>query len=204
MPKLDLQGTRMRANAGFTLMELMVTLAVAGVLATIAVPNMRTFIQNNRLSGASNDLLRSYEIARSEAIKRQQTVVVCASTDPTSDTPACSYGNFNGWIVFQDTNSNWQWDAGEAVIERHGLLDSNLQVRKDNDGIGSYASSGFANPAGAKTPTQNVVICDKRGISQLAGSSQGRAFLISQTGRVRVSKIYSEVNTAVGKTGSCP
>src|SRR5882762_7875806 len=105
----------MRAHRGFTLTELMVTVAVAGVLAMVAVPNMRTFLQNGRLSSASNDLLRSFNLARTEAIKHQANVVVCASAAPTAAVPQCSYGPFNGWIVFQDTNLNWQWDNGEPI-----------------------------------------------------------------------------------------
>ena len=73
-----------RTQRGFTLTELMVTVAVAGILAMVAVPNMRTFLQNNRLSAASNDLLRSFYLARTEAIKHQTNVAVCASAVPTA------------------------------------------------------------------------------------------------------------------------
>lgn len=206
MPKLHLYRARTRTQAGYTLTELMLTLAVAGVLAAIAVPNMRTFVLNNHLSGASNDLLRSFQMARSEAIKRQHDVVVCASTDPTATNPACSYGSFNGWVVFEDKNSNWQFDSGEAVIERHGVLNSDILVRTDQNGIESYHPSGFANPPNAtlmKTPTRNIVICDKRGIGESNGSSLGRALLISQTGRVRVTKVYDEVSAAATAAGAC-
>src|SRR5437763_15540897 len=106
----------MRAQRGFTLTELMVTVAVAGVLAMMAVPNMRTFLQNNRLSSASNDLLRSFNLARTEAIKHQANVVVCASAAPMAAVPTCSYGPFNGWLVFQDTTLNWQWVAGDPIF----------------------------------------------------------------------------------------
>src|SRR2546429_5323593 len=114
----------MRTQRGFKLTELMVTVAVAGVLAMVAVPNMRTFLQNNRLSSASNDLLRSFYLARTEAIKHQANVVVCAVADPTLTAPTCSYGPFKGWIVFQDfppsgPPSNWPSDAGQAIFERH-------------------------------------------------------------------------------------
>ena len=197
-----------RSQSGFTLLELMITLAVAGVIVGLAVPTMRTFGQNNKLAGASNDLLRSFQIARSEAIKRQQNVVVCATTDPTAANPVCSYGtvNFKGWIVFQDSNGNWQsdGDATEPVIERHGLLDTTLNVRNDKNGIESYNSQGFANPKATKDPTRNIVICDKRGVTLSAGSSTARAIVISNTGRTLVTKDNTAVTAAAGQTGACP
>src|SRR5205823_3742250 len=87
-----------RMHRGFTLTELMVTVAVAGVLAMVAVPNMRTFLQNNRLSSASNDLLRSFNLARTEAIKHQANVVVCAVADPTLAVAVCRYGPREGGV----------------------------------------------------------------------------------------------------------
>jgi len=196
-----------RFTSGFTLMELMITLALAGVLLAIAVPNMRVFGQNNRLTAASNDLLRSFQMARSEAIKRQQNVAVCASADPTAATPACSYGAFNGWIVFQDTNGNWQPDGApaEPILERHERVDPTVFVRTDNDGIESFNQTGFANPAGARSPTRNIVLCDSRGVHLAAGSSTARAVVISPTGRTRVTKDNTDVTNALGVIGaSCP
>lgn len=199
---------------GFTIFELMITVALAGVLAAVAIPNMRDFIRNGRLTGAVNDLLRSTQVARSEAIKRQRNVVVCATDSPSASLPTCSNDTFKGWIVFQDTNGNWVLDSddpdtaddeGEAIIERHDLLDSSLTVLTDNDAIVSYAASGFANPAGAKTPTKTVVICDSRGNKALGNDSTARAVVIEETGRSRATRLYDDVTTAISKVGgSCP
>jgi type IV fimbrial biogenesis protein FimT len=199
-------GSRARRSAGFTIFELMVTVSIAGILFAVATPNLRVFLQNNRLSAASNDLLRSFQVARSEAIKRQQDVVVCASANPTVAQPTCSYGKkFNGWIVFQDTNSNWVADMGEPILERHDLLDSTITVKNDNDGIESYAGTGFAKPIQAKSPTRNILICDVRG-NQVSATSTSieRAVLITTSGRVRVSRVSDDITSAMDKTGACP
>jgi type IV fimbrial biogenesis protein FimT len=193
-----------RSQHGFTLMELMTALGVVAVIAAIAVPNLTPFMQNNRLTSAANDLLRSFQLARTEAIRRQTNVVVCASADPMAANPVCTYDTFNGWIVFQDTNNNWQADAGEAVVERHASLDASITVKADNDRIESYAPSGFANPANTKTPTLNVLMCDVRGNKVVGTDSVERAVAIARTGRVRVSKSSSDVSNAIGALGACP
>ena len=197
-------GTNMKPQRGFTLTELMVTLAVAGVLAGVAVPNLRSFIQNSRLSSASNDLLRSFNLARTEAIKRQANVVVCASALPMAAIPACSYGPFNGWIVFQDNNLSWQWENGEPIFERHELLDSSVTVKKDNNGIEMYLATGFASPAGVKNPTRNILLCDIRGNQMVGTNSVERAVLIVASGRTRVSATSADVSTAAAAAGACP
>lgn len=192
---------RKNASSGFTLFELMLTIAVASILAAIAVPNMRDFIRNNRLTAAANDLLRSMQLARSEAIKQRANVVVCASDDPESETPACSDSVFAGWIVFADTNNNWDFDATEQILERHPLLDPAISVANDEDGVVSYGPSGFANSAGAKTPTRNVVMCDARGNRNVADNSTARAIVIEPTGRSRATRSYTDVTKVVEEIG---
>jgi type IV fimbrial biogenesis protein FimT len=201
-------------------MELMVTLAVASVLIGLAIPGIRDFIRNNRLSGGVNDLLHSLQLARTEAIKRQNpvagqqtSVVVCGTNNPTAADNAitCSYNTFSGWFVFQDTNGDWQHalDGSEPVIERHALLDGSVTVKTGpagNQFIMSYAPSGFSTLPGAVLPTSTVVLCDARGVHQIGTGATARALLLSSTGRARASQAWNDVSVlalpVVG--GACP
>lgn len=199
-----------RAQSGFSLVELLTVLSLVAILATLAVPNMRDFVRNNRLTSAGNGLLHSMQLARTEAIKRQNgNVVVCATDTPDAADAglACTGGAFSGWFVFVDANSNWTHQAAEPVIEKHASVDSSVTVSNDNNGIVSYGPSGFANPpGGGKVPTATVVICDERGNSQQGTDSTARAVFITNTGRVRVSRTYADVSAALAApgVGACP
>lgn len=106
--------------AGFTLIELVVTIAVAAILAMIAIPNLRTFIQNGRLNTQANELLGDVSLARSEAIKRRLVTGICKSTNGTS----CAIGGTwnGGRLIFVDLNRDNAWDANDLVLRFRGPL----------------------------------------------------------------------------------
>lgn len=194
-----------KQSAGFTLLELMTALSVAGVLLAVGVPAFTDITRNNRLTTAANDLLHSTQLARTEAIKRQLPVVVCASGNSAAATPTCNDGAFSQWIVFVDTNGDWSPSSGEPVLERHPPVHQTITVRNDLSGIVSYGANGFATPpvSGGKDPTERIVLCDARG-NQLVGadSSAARAIFIEATGRARVTKKRTEVATAITVAGA--
>jgi type IV fimbrial biogenesis protein FimT len=200
---------------GFTLLELMVTLAVAAVLVGVAVPNLRTFMLNNRLTSAANDMLRSIQNARVEAIKRPpiapgspNNVVFCASLNPTAPDPTCAAAPTSvGWIVFVDTNGNWNADgvATEPVLERHELLDPTITVVSDGIGKESYNNTGFAVPGAPGVVSRNIVICDSRGNQAIGLNSTARAVLVTNTGRARATALKIDVDNALATfAGTCP
>ncbi|MGC4084834.1 MAG: GspH/FimT family pseudopilin [Vicinamibacterales bacterium] len=190
----------MKANRerGFTLIEMMVTVSIAAVLLALAIPNMGVFVRNNRLTSAANDILHSLQLARTEAVKRGVNVVMCGTSNPdASDSAIACTNTLTGWFVFVDDNGNWSHDSGEAVLQKRALVNSTVTVKADGDYRESYAPTGFANTAGTKNPTYNVVFCDSRGNAALntAGTvtySAARGVVIATTGRAVVTNVKTD------------
>ncbi len=101
----------MKRNPGFTLIEMMITVVVLAILLTIAVPNFRAFILNNRLTTQANEFLTSLQLARSEAIKRGAVPVRITATSAAADN---EWGG--GWRIWFDTDDDGVQDAGEETI----------------------------------------------------------------------------------------
>ncbi|MBL8253967.1 MAG: GspH/FimT family pseudopilin [Candidatus Competibacter sp.] len=104
----------MYRSAGFTLMELIVTLALAVIVLTLGIPSFQNIIRNERLATRTNDFIAALQLTRSEAIKRGVRVTLCKSA--TGASCANSGGYEQGWIVFVDPNNNAAVDAGETII----------------------------------------------------------------------------------------
>lgn len=104
----------MPANrAGFTLVELMVTIAVVAIFATLAFPSFQSTLRSNRVATASNEMLASLSLARMEAIRSTKPAVICASN---ADGSACGTDWNQGWIVWVDANGDSTRQSGEAVV----------------------------------------------------------------------------------------
>jgi type IV fimbrial biogenesis protein FimT len=91
-------------SAGFTMIELMMTIAIATIVMTLAIPSFRYVTNANRIAGEINGLLGDMQFARAEAIKEGQGVTVCVSTDHTT----CAANDTDwehGWIVISSLAS---------------------------------------------------------------------------------------------------
>ena len=112
--------SRTDRQCGFTLLELVVVVAVAGILLVTGVPALQDMVRNNRLVTETNDLVAHLNLARSEAIKRRTRVAICSSTAAGAAVPACDGGTDwdTGWVVFVDADSDGVVDSAADVIRR--------------------------------------------------------------------------------------
>jgi type IV fimbrial biogenesis protein FimT len=196
-----------KAQAAFTLLELMVVLAIAGVLMAIAIPAMGDFIRNGRITGAANDVMAALHFTRSEAIKRRTPVTLCTSSnaiqaDNTANPNATCAASalLTGWIAFVDTNQSGQRDAGELILLNHEPMNAQITARASvNPFAVTYLLNGFAlNPNAAQ-----LVLCDQRGNTPSGGElSSARGILVSVTGRAGVTRDMGEIQALVDAIGS--
>jgi len=164
----------MKKKSGYTLLEVMITMALLAIVMAIGVPSMTTFIQNDRLTTQINTLVGHLAYARSEAVTRSQQVGVCVSSNTTS----CTGGNNweEGWIIYVDTSGNGAFDAGEPVLRAKQPLEGGNTMKPQTIGTEVvYDYRGFAR-AGS---VGSFSLCDSR------GAGYGKAIAISNTGRVR-------------------
>lgn len=194
------------AQTGFTLLELMMVVGMAGLLLAIGVPAMGNFIRNARITGAANDVMVGLHMARSEAIKRRVPVTLCTSASPQVANPVCTASTqLLGWITFVDTNQNGQRNAGEVVLIQHEPINTLITARGSaNPFRVTYLDTGFALNANAS----QLVLCDERGNRNAGGElSAARGITVSVTGRAGVTRDPTEIQTLVtaigGTIGGC-
>ena len=170
-------------TAGFTLLELMIVLAIGALIMTMAVPSFRDSINNQRLVTATNELVMSLTLAKSEAIKRVVYVTVCKSNDGASCTGGGTSWN-DGWIVFANTGTTslGTFDVGDELIRVYSALPDSLEITAigNVDAFVSFRPSGtLGTNAGNQLGT--FTTCDYR------GADSATAIVMQPSGRWQVS-----------------
>lgn len=170
-------------QSGFTIIEIMITIAVLAVLTAVGVPAIGDLIKNNRVRAHVFELLDSIQLTRSEATKRRQPVVMCRTANPTAATPSCGGTAFtwtSGWLIFADDNGNSTYDAGTDVLIKavNPAATGGITIKTNgncNNNL-SYKADGSLNETG----TARFAVCDDR------GERFGRQINVALVGRASV------------------
>ena len=151
----------MKNVRGFTLIELMITLAVAAILITAALPSFNEFIKNNRLTTQANNFIATLNLARSEAIKRGASINISSTSGD---------GNWTGGWSITDT-------GGNIIRVDNALTGNSTLVSTNNIAQFQYRSDGLIN-----TP-DTLSLCDDR------TGETGRTITINAVGRASATTL---------------
>jgi type IV fimbrial biogenesis protein FimT len=179
----SLPSGRVAAMAGFTLLEMLVVLAILAIGYGIAGPAILTFIQNSRITAQTNAVVASLNYARAEAIDRGVSVTVCKSND--NNTCDNSVNWEDGWIIFVDSDGNGSRDTSvgstETLLRTHGPLEpyDEPNTLRGNNNVTNRVTF---NSRGSTGNNGTLALCDKRA----PGDSSGmRGIVVANTGRVQ-------------------
>lgn len=160
---------------GFTLIELMIALAVAAILMAAAMPSMSALVARNQLASASNEVVAHLNLARTEAVNRGRTAGICGSSDGFS----CDGAWAQGYAVWVDTNRNDVVDAPDEIIRF-------AQVQADSVTLATDGAQVAFNARGR--PTRAVTAWSITSAKCKPGKPLVNTIAVSTTGRVSQAK----------------
>lgn len=168
-----------------TLIETLITVAIAGIILAWGLPNLADYVRTSRVVSTSNELVAALTAARTFSVTRSIATVVCASNNITDSSPGCTGSTAHwssGWLVFEDCDGDNALDNSavacsdgsrpETIIKAAQYLGSGTVITNANSGF-SFSATGF--PSG----TQSFAICR---------SPRGRTVNLSASGRTEVTE----------------
>ena len=169
---------------GFTLYELLLTLALVTIIGGLAVPSFAKIVANGRLRTEVNALFDAIHLARKESIMRRSVVSLCPSSDGVSCRPGLDWSS--GWIMFNnvDRDDPPTLDPGEPLLQTH-RAGANVKMTANRRGFTLRATE-------LRATNGTIIVCDT------AARVPPKALVVSYTGRPRVALADSS-----GKAYAC-
>jgi type IV fimbrial biogenesis protein FimT len=154
-------------------MELMVTITIAGILLSIAIPNFTSVISSNRLTTYANELVTALNLARSEAIKRGQPVTIRHNGSTSGDWSS-------GWTVFTDWDGDGTLDVANAdtLLRTYAALPTSFTLRGTYINYITYQALGTS-------ANGSFIVCDNSDNNNKPEANTSRLIIVFM-GRVRM------------------
>ncbi|HEB26442.1 MAG TPA: prepilin-type N-terminal cleavage/methylation domain-containing protein [Porticoccus sp.] len=174
---------------GFTLIELMITVALVAILLALSAPYFRETITSNKIGAEANNLKASLNLARSTAARLNQPVTLCKSADGDDCTTNDNWEQ--GWITFNDLNMDGTVDSGgvELVIQEYSPLPTGYTLRSTAQfsDLVTFLPQGNARGSASLNETSSFRICATDASGE-EDDAKARQVFINITGRIRSQK----------------
>lgn len=169
-------------QAGLTMIELLITLAVLAILLAIAIPSFEALIASTRVTNATNELLSALAQTRSEAIRRGQRVSMCMSANNTQCSNAGTWSQ--GWIIFRDAARTGVVATPQDILHVGSTSANNILIQ----GAAalpryiSFSADGQSRTLAGVIQTGNIEVCSTS--TALSDNNRARRLLINGSGLV--------------------
>lgn len=178
---------RTPARRGFTLIEILVTLAIMAILVALGAPALRAFVVQRTVASQAAALADALRTARSEAIKRNQRITICNTQAADAAVKTCASESLNwasGWLIFVDTDGDKALDEGETLlfVQQAFSPTGGLTVPKSKPAI-TFGPHGLAVANNA-----SFAVLPNLSGAEASNTANTRCVRLAVSGRVRINE----------------
>ena len=175
------------SNYGFTVIELMLVVAVLAITLTVAVPSMQRTIHGSQLRSQTNRLMSAINLARSEAIANNTIVSLCPSSYASDGAATCSRTYVDGWLVFTNADRDRDVDEGvDKIVKAFDGLPPGYSLSNKAGSQNAFELISYR-PDGSSRRNMTLLLC-----SPQSWSIPSWSIVMNIVGRPRVARAWGQ------------